>query len=159
MIEKILSNSVEDTRKFGIVLTKYLQAGDILFLQGDLGAGKSELTRGLANGLGILSPIPSPTFTILNVYEEGKLPLYHFDWYRIQDEEELFEIGADEFLLGKGISVVEWPSKSAAYSQALPYLLLTIQKINEEQRAILLESRNHFRELDLQGLYNEYTQL
>ena len=74
------SLSPAQTRALGIKLSSYLRPGDVLILRGDLGAGKSEFTRGIAQGLGISGPIPSPSFTILNVYEEGRLPLYHFDW-------------------------------------------------------------------------------
>lgn len=159
MIEKIVSNTLEDTRNFGILLASHLKPGDVIFLSGDLGAGKSELTRGIALGLGIQSPIPSPTFTILNVYEEGKIPLYHFDWYRIEDEEELFEIGTEEYLYGNGLTVVEWPSKAKNYTQNIPHLMVTITTSKDYQRYIRLEAKNNFREFDTQGLYHEYTQL
>jgi tRNA threonylcarbamoyladenosine biosynthesis protein TsaE len=77
-----------------------------------MGAGKSELTRGIAKGLLIYGPILSPSFTILQSYDTGRLPLYHFDWYRIMDPEELYEIGTEEYLSGKGVSVVEWPDRA-----------------------------------------------
>jgi tRNA threonylcarbamoyladenosine biosynthesis protein TsaE len=77
-----------------------------------MGAGKSELTRGIAKGLLIDGPILSPTFTILQSYDTGRLPLFHFDWYRIMDPEELYEIGTEEYLSGKGVSVVEWPDRA-----------------------------------------------
>ncbi len=107
-----VTHSANETRSLGEALSKNLRPGDVLVLRGDMGAGKSELTRGIARGLGISGPIASPTFTILQAYDSGRLPLYHFDWYRINDSEELYEIGAEEYLLGDGISVVEWPDKA-----------------------------------------------
>jgi len=92
-----------------------------------MGAGKSEFTRGIARGLGISGPIASPTFTIMQAYDSGRLPLYHFDWYRINDAEELFEIGAEEYLHGDGIAVVEWAERA---SELLPdsYLQISLSK-------------------------------
>lgn len=157
-MQSVISRSLQDTRKFGRILSRCLQAGDILFLEGELGAGKSELTRGIAEGLQISSAIPSPTFTILNVYEQGRIPLYHFDWYRIQEEEELLEIGTDEYLFGQGVSVVEWPIKSKQYLQQVPHLLLQIKYTeNADDRSIALLPRNGFRDFDIQGIYDEYT--
>jgi tRNA threonylcarbamoyladenosine biosynthesis protein TsaE len=90
-----------------------------------MGAGKSELTRGIARGLEVGGPIISPTFTIMQAYDTGRLPLYHFDWYRINDAEELYEIGTEEYLSGDGVSVVEWPERA---SGMLPeaYLLISL---------------------------------
>ena len=89
------TNSPVQTRQLGEKLAASLKAGDVLLLLGDLGAGKSELTRGIAKGLGVHATVTSPSFTILNVYDEGSIPLYHFDWYRLNDVEELYEMGMD----------------------------------------------------------------
>ena len=83
------TNSAEETRALGEKLAERLQAGDVVTLEGELGAGKSELARGIARGLGVAETVTSPSFTILNVYESGRVPLYHFDWYRLESEEEL----------------------------------------------------------------------
>ena len=83
----------------------------MVLLEGELGAGKSELARGIARGLGVTETVTSPSFTILNVYESGRCPLYHFDWYRLESEEELYELGMDEYLGGDGIAVVEWAER------------------------------------------------
>lgn len=107
----MISHSPEETRRFGERLAGVLQAGDVLLLLGNLGAGKSELTRGIARGLGIHQPVTSPSFTILNVYDDGRLPLYHFDWYRLQSVDELYEMGMEEYLGGDGVAVVEWPGQ------------------------------------------------
>ena len=90
------TNSAEETRKLGEKLAKELRAGDVILLEGPLGAGKSELARGVARGLGVQETVTSPSFTILNVYDSGLVPLYHFDWYRLESAEELFEMGMEE---------------------------------------------------------------
>ena len=107
----MITKSAAETRALGEKLAGRLQPGDVLLLEGDLGAGKSELTRGIARGLGVAETVTSPSFTILNVYESGRCPLYHFDWYRLESSEELYELGMDEYLGGDGIAVVEWPGR------------------------------------------------
>ena len=107
----MITKSAAETRALGERIAGLLKPGDVLLLEGDLGAGKSELTRGIARGLGVKETVTSPTFTILNVYESGRCPLYHFDWYRLESAEELYELGMDEYLGGDGIAVVEWPGR------------------------------------------------
>lgn len=97
-----------ETEAFGIELAQTLNAGDIVALIGDLGTGKTALTRYIAKGLGINERINSPTFTIVKEYAEGRLPLYHFDVYRVSDADELFNIGIDDYFFGEGVCVVEW---------------------------------------------------
>ena len=108
----IVTHSAEETRTLGARLARVLKPGDTLTLRGDLGAGKSELARGIARGLGIASAVPSPSFTILNVYDEGRLPLYHCDWYRIGDESELTDMGLDEYIGGDGVCLIEWHERA-----------------------------------------------
>ena len=107
----ITTKSTAETRALGEKIAARLQPGDVLLLEGGLGAGKSELTRGIARGLGVTETVTSPSFTILNVYESGRCPLYHFDWYRLESAEELYELGMDEYLGGDGIAVVEWAER------------------------------------------------
>ena len=107
----IETHSAAETRALGEQLAKDLKAGDVVLLEGALGAGKSELARGVAKGLGVTETVTSPSFTILNVYESGRVPLYHFDWYRLEDAEELYEMGLDEYLGGDGIALVAWPER------------------------------------------------
>ena len=107
----MITGSTAETRALGEKLARRLRPGDVLLLEGDLGAGKSELTRGIAKGLGVTETVTSPSFTILNVYESGRVPLYHFDWYRLESSEELYELGMDEYLGGDGVAVVEWPGR------------------------------------------------
>ena len=104
----IESFSPEDTFSVGEQLAKEARPGDIYTLDGDLGVGKTIFTKGMARGLGIEEPVTSPTFTILQEYESGRLPLYHFDVYRIGDPEEMDEIGYEDYFYGQGICLIEW---------------------------------------------------
>ena len=105
---KIETFSAEETYALGKKLGSEAKPGDVLTLIGDLGVGKTVFTQGFADGLGITEPISSPTFTIVQVYEEGRLPFYHFDVYRIGDVEEMDEVGFDEYVMGEGVSLIEW---------------------------------------------------
>ncbi len=100
--------SEEETEEFGRQMGLSAKAGQVYGLKGDLGAGKTAFARGFARGLGVTETISSPTFTILQVYEEGRLPLYHFDVYRLEEPEEMDEIGYEEFFFGDGVCLVEW---------------------------------------------------
>ena len=102
------TNSEKETWELGKQLAESAKPGQIFSLIGDLGVGKTVLTKGMAAGLGISEPVNSPTFTILQVYEEGRLPFYHFDVYRIGDVEEMDEIGYEDYFYGDGICLVEW---------------------------------------------------
>ena len=103
----IETNSEKETYAFGLELGKKAHAGQVYTLVGDLGVGKTVFTKGLARGLDILEPVSSPTFTIVQVYEEGRLPFYHFDVYRIGDVEEMDEIGYEDYIYGDGVSLIE----------------------------------------------------
>lgn len=107
-IEVIESFSAEDTFAFGEKIGKEAVPGQLFTLIGDLGVGKTVLTQGVAAGLGITEPVNSPTFTIVQVYEEGRMPFYHFDVYRIGDVEEMDEIGYEDYFYGEGLTLVEW---------------------------------------------------
>ena len=100
--------SERETGQLGYTLGRKARPGDIYALSGDLGVGKTVFTQGFAAGLGIEDVVNSPTFTILQVYEDGRLPLYHFDVYRIGDPEEMEEIGCDEYFFGEGVCMIEW---------------------------------------------------
>jgi len=104
------SFSEEDTFKIGYDLAEKAREGDLFLLEGDLGVGKTVFAKGFAKGLGIEEPITSPTFTIIQEYEEGRLPFYHFDVYRIADEEEMFELGYEAYFFGRGVCLIEWAS-------------------------------------------------
>lgn len=100
--------SPKETFEIGVRLGQQAEAGQVYTLTGDLGVGKTVFTQGFARGLGIEEPVNSPTFTILQVYEGGRLPLYHFDVYRIGDVEEMEEIGFEDYVMGEGVSLIEW---------------------------------------------------
>lgn len=102
------SHSPEETYEFAKQLAGWAQAGEIYCLYGDLGVGKTVFTKGFAAGLGITETVNSPTFTILQIYEDGRLPLYHFDVYRIADPYEMDEIGYEDYFFGNGVCLVEW---------------------------------------------------
>lgn len=110
-MERVITHGPEETFLLGMKMGKEALPGQILCLNGDLGVGKTVFTQGFARGLGIEGTVNSPTFTILQIYEEGRLPLYHFDVYRIGDSEEMEEIGYEDCFYGEGVSLVEWPGR------------------------------------------------
>lgn len=107
-MRKLILKNEDETRAFGLELGASLRKGDIVALIGDLGTGKTALTKYIAEGLGIQEVITSPTFTIVQEYRQGRLPLYHFDVYRIGDPEEMHELGYEEYFYGDGVCVIEW---------------------------------------------------
>ena len=145
---EITTGSASETQKIGKLLAGCLLPGDVVVLRGDLGAGKSEFARGIARGLGITRPVPSPSFTILNVYDGGRICLYHFDWYRIEDEKELYEMGADEQINGDGICVIEWAERAENMIPSA-HLDVIIHPDGEETRRIALTPRGGFHPIDL----------
>ena len=111
--DKIESYSAQDTREAGRRMGQEAVPGLVVTLTGDLGTGKTVFAQGFAEGLGIRETVNSPTFTILQIYEEGRIPLYHFDVYRIEDAEEMVEVGLDEYLEGNGVCLIEWAGRIA----------------------------------------------
>ena len=109
------SFSREDTFRLGEEYGREAKPGQIICLEGDLGVGKTVFTKGFASGLGIQDPVNSPTFTILQVYETGRLPLYHFDVYRLGEPEEIEELGYEEYFFGDGVCLIEWPGNVEEY--------------------------------------------
>lgn len=101
-------NSIEETTRLGYNLGKLLNSGDIVCLTGDLGTGKTHITKGIANGLNINDTITSPTFTIVNEYDSGRLKLNHFDVYRVSDPDEIYAIGFDDYIFSDAVSIIEW---------------------------------------------------
>ena len=145
------THSPQQTQKLGAALARQLMPNDVLLLLGDMGAGKSELTRGLARGLGVTGYVTSPTFTILQVHEDGRLPLYHFDWYRLSGADELYELSMDEYLQNGGVAVIEWPSRA---EEAIPesYLEVELSPVGDSDRLITLTPVGSFRTLDEEAL-------
>ena len=111
MKREIETGTPEETFDLGFKLGQEAEAGQVYCLEGDLGVGKTVFAQGFAKGLGIAEAVNSPTFTILQSYEEGRLPFYHFDVYRIADVEEMDEIGYEDCFYGDGVSLVEWPGR------------------------------------------------
>jgi len=107
-MKEILIHNEEEALDFGRSLAQDLKPGDIVALSGDLGAGKTTLTKAIAKGLGIESHVTSPTFLLVQEYKEGRMPLYHFDVYRLHGEDDLYEIGFEDYLFGDGVCVIEW---------------------------------------------------
>ena len=134
---EFITHSPEETEKIGDKLGKVLVAGTVVAYRGDLGAGKTAFTRGLARGLGFREQVTSPTYTIVNEYLGGRLPLFHFDMYRLRSADELFDIGWDDYLDRNGICAVEW-SENVAEALENP-LTVTIEKLGETSRKITVE--------------------
>lgn len=132
-----ITHSPEETEALGERLAKILTPGTILAYRGDLGAGKTAFTRGLARGLDCREQVTSPTYTIVNEYLGGRLPLFHFDMYRLHSSDDLFDIGWDDYLDRGGICAVEW-SENVADAMEDP-ITVTIEKIGENARRITIE--------------------
>lgn len=135
----------EETYALGKKIGQEAKPGDVFTLVGDLGVGKTVFTQGVASGLGISEPVSSPTFTIVQVYEEGRLPFYHFDVYRIGDIEEMDEIGYEDYFYGSGVTMIEWAD---LIEEILPesYREIRIEKNLEkgfDYRMITIEEVHH----------------
>ena len=129
-----------DTMAFAARLAPMLAAGDTVLLSGDLGAGKSVLARGIARGMGVAGPMPSPTFTLMVPYEAGGRKLYHFDLYRLADPDEYYAAGLDEFVGGDGVAVVEWPGM--AELDPAPALAIALERgVTDDERRIRVDNR------------------
>ena len=139
----IETRSPEETFQFGEKLGREAKPGQIYTLNGDLGTGKTVFTQGFAAGLGITEPVNSPTFTIVQIYEEGRMPFYHFDVYRIGDVEEMDEVGFDDYVYGDGVTMIEWAN---LIQEILPekYTQILIEKDLEkgfDYRKITIEEK------------------
>ena len=137
------TNSEKETFELGKNLGEQAKAGQIFCLNGDLGVGKTVFTQGFAKGLGIEENVNSPTFTIIQVYDEGRIPLYHFDVYRIGDPEEMYEIGYEEYFFGEGVCLIEW---SKLIEELIPEEAINIE-IDKN-----LEKGLDYRKITVEGL-------
>ena len=132
-----ITNTPAQTEAVGAALARILTPGTVIAYRGDLGAGKTAFTRGLARGLGVREPVTSPTYTIVNEYLGGKMPLFHFDMYRLGSEDELFDIGWEDYLDRGGICAVEWSENvRGAMEDAI---VITISRLDEDTRRIEIE--------------------
>ena len=142
-----ITNSPEETERVGAALAAVLAPGTVLAYRGDLGAGKTAFTRGLARGLGIRDSVTSPTYTIVNEYLSGRLPLFHFDMYRLYSADDLFDIGWEDYLERGGVCAVEWSENVAdAMEDAIT---VCIEKLGEESRRITIEGGENLADLGL----------
>ena len=142
-----ITNSPEETEKIGEALAAKLQPGDVIAYAGDLGAGKTAFTRGLARGLGISEPVTSPTYTIVNEYTSGRMPLFHFDMYRLHDADDLFDIGWEDYLERGGVCAVEW-SENVEDAMENP-IRVTIARNGDTSRIITIEGGSCDADLSL----------
>ena len=141
------THSPEETEQVGCALANQLPPGSVIAFRGDLGAGKTAFTRGLAKGLGCTEQVTSPTYTIVNEYLSGKMPLFHFDMYRLTCADDLFDIGWEDYLERGGICAVEW---SENVTQALEDpVWVTIQKTGESSRTITVTGGDYLAEFSL----------
>ena len=132
-----VTHSPEETEALGEALGKVLTAGTVIAYKGDLGAGKTAFTRGLARGLGSRELVTSPTYTIVNEYLGGRLPLFHFDMYRLSSSDDLFDIGWEDYLDRGGVCAVEWSENVAdAMEDAM---VISIEKVSDDTRNIILK--------------------
>jgi len=131
------SSSAEQTRLLGARLARVAAAGDVYSLDGGLGSGKTEFARGFVDALSPKSDVRSPTFSIVNTYQTQKFPIYHFDFYRIEDRRELISIGLDEYIYGDGVCLIEW---GAMFSNALPDYTRHINFIDAGESARVIEA-------------------
>ena len=144
---QFITKSPEETERLGEQLGETLHGGEVIAYLGDLGAGKTAFTRGLARGLGISMRVTSPTYTIVNEYTGGRLPLFHFDMYRLGSSDELFDIGWEDYLLRGGVCAVEWSENVRdAMEDAIT---VSIEKTDDETRRITIEGRKDNADLSL----------
>lgn len=139
-----ISKSENDTKQIAEQFAKNLKAGDVVTLDGDLGAGKTYFTSALCNALGVTDIVQSPTFTIVNEYRNAKIPVFHFDVYRISSSDDMYDIGFDEYLYSDGISIVEWADTVREFF-TMPYYEIRIYKdltVSENYRRIEINRRN-----------------
>lgn len=141
-----VTHSPEETERLGAALAARLRAGDVLAYRGGLGAGKTAFTRGVARGLGCGEAVTSPTYTIVNEYVSGRLPLFHFDMYRLGSADELFEIGWEDYLARDGVCCVEWSERvSEALEEAIPVEIR--RGSSDDERVITVGGGERFADL------------
>ena len=144
---EFLTNSPEETEAVGKRLGQVLKPGAVIAYQGDLGAGKTAFTRGVALGLGAKEQVTSPTYTIVNEYLSGKYPLFHFDMYRLASSDDLFDIGWEDYLERGGVCAVEWSENVADALEGA--IVVTIEKLGEDSRKITVEGGPELADLSL----------
>ena len=144
---EFITNSPEETEAVGQALGKILKPGTVLAYEGDLGAGKTAFTRGLARGLGAAEQVTSPTYTIVNEYLSGRMPLFHFDMYRLKSSDDLWDIGWEDYLERGGVCAVEWSENVADAMEGT--VRICIEKVSEDVRKITITGGEEFADLSL----------
>ena len=144
---EFITHSPEETEQLGAALGRKLTPGTILAYEGDLGAGKTAFTRGLARGLGAKDMVTSPTYTIVNEYLSGRMPLFHFDMYRLASSDDLWDIGWEDYLERGGVCAVEWSENAADAMEGA--IRVRIEKIGDESRRITIEGGDFLADLSL----------
>ena len=144
---EFITNSPEETERVGAALGAVLAPGSILAYEGDLGAGKTAFTRGLARGLGATEQVTSPTYTIVNEYLSGRMPLFHFDMYRLASADDLWDIGWEDYLERGGVCAVEWSENVAEAMENA--ITVRIEKLGEDTRRITIEGGEGLADLSL----------
>ncbi|MBR2309345.1 MAG: tRNA (adenosine(37)-N6)-threonylcarbamoyltransferase complex ATPase subunit type 1 TsaE [Oscillospiraceae bacterium] len=147
MKQIFLTTSPAETENIGAALGAILPPGTVIAYTGDLGAGKTAFTRGLARGLGCADRVTSPTYTIVNEYLSGRLPLFHFDMYRLSSSDDLFDIGWEDYLQRGGVCAVEWSENVADAMEEAIYV--NIEKTGEETRRITIEGGDRLEDISL----------
>ena len=142
-----ITNSPGETEAIGAALGNIIKPGTVIAYRGDLGAGKTAFTRGLARGLGCTEIVTSPTYTIVNEYLGGRIPLFHFDMYRLRSSDDLFDIGWDDYLDRGGVCAVEWSENVDDAMEDAVYI--TIEKLGEDSRRITVEGGDILADLSL----------
>ena len=142
-----ITNSPSETEAVGAALAQVLQPGTVIAYRGDLGAGKTAFTRGLARGLGVTERVTSPTYTIVNEYLGGRMPLFHFDMYRLGSEDELFDIGWEDYLDRCGVCAVEWSEN--VWGAMENAIVITVTRLDENTRKIQIEGGDLIADLSL----------
>ena len=138
--QKVFTRSAEETEEFGRFFGQYLQKGDVVCLIGDLGTGKTVLARGICSALGCAKEVSSPTFTIINEYQ-GKFPVYHFDFYRLKDESEIYDLGYEEYFYDDGVCLIEWAERARN--------LLPDRRIEFHLSAIFEPGKENMRQIEI----------
>ena len=144
---EFITHCPEQTEEIGAALANLLTPGTVLAYEGDLGAGKTAFTRGLARGLGAGDMVTSPTYTIVNEYLSGRLPLFHFDMYRLASSDDLWDIGWEDYLERGGVCAVEWSENVADALEG--YIRVRIEKIGDEDRRITIEGGDILADLSI----------
>lgn len=147
---QITTHSADETQALGKKLAESLRPGDVIAYFGDLGAGKTAFTRGIAEGLGVLEQVTSPTYTIVNEYLSGRLPLFHFDMYRLGSSDELFDIGWEDYLARGGVCAVEWSENVEDALQDAIRITIEKDSLAPDTRHITIEGGSRF---ELAGLW------